>query len=190
MSIVRAFTRARFFDGVMTAGSGISPLLRRQRVNLLAIMRVADRLQAMLPPVLQRPVVKSAAHTQALSGGIKRDQRRYQYIQLAKREDIAHVELRFADVQTIHHQIAAWVVVQKQKIAGAERMKHGEIDPFACPPELINQRPRISSPSNERNTATVCASRTGGYAIILSAAWRANWVCCSGVNARRRWRIC
>ena len=97
----------------------------------------------MLPPVLQRPVVKSAAHSQTLSVGIKRDQRRNQYIQLAKRENIAHVELRFADFQAIHHQIAARVVVEKQKIAGAERMQHGEIHPFARPPELINQRPRI-----------------------------------------------
>jgi hypothetical protein len=45
-------------------------------------MRVAHRLQAILLPVLQRPVVKTAAHSQPLALFIKRHQRRYQHIQL------------------------------------------------------------------------------------------------------------
>ena len=87
------------------------PLFARQGVHLLAVVRVAHRLQAILLPVLQRPVVKTATHPQPLSAGIEGHQRGDQHIEISERQHVAHVELRFADLQAIHYQFALRMVM-------------------------------------------------------------------------------
>ena len=103
-------------------------------------MRVAYRLQPILLPVLQRPVVKTAAHAQTLTLFIKRHQWRDQHIQFGKRQNVAHVEFGFCDFQTIHHQLAVRMIVQKQQIAFAERVQHRQVYLLPGAPELLYQR--------------------------------------------------
>ncbi len=56
---------------------------------------------------------------------------------------MAHIKRRLKNFQTIRGEQAVRQVTQKQQIAGAERVKHGQVHLFSGAPQAFDQRSGI-----------------------------------------------
>ena len=84
------------FDHYNTEKNGV-PALKEQPIRTDAVL---ERVQA-----------QTAAHSQPLATDIEGHQRGHQHIEFSQRQHIPHIELRFADLQAIHDQLALRMVV-------------------------------------------------------------------------------